>query len=460
MILRVFEMNIKRKSILKSDLLRFLFVLILSSSSLPGISQNILGLGDALQIALANNYNIIIAEKNVEIAQNNFNKGEAGFYPSITFNLNSINSLTDQNDPSSFLQGLYSSNRLTPNVDLKWVLFDGLRIRANYEQLMKLAELSEGNQIVVLQNTVQAVMLAYYNVLLQKEQLKTNRDVLALSSDRFVYFQNRKDLGAAVTFDLVQAKNAMLNDSTIVISQRLNLQKAVRQLNRLMVVEVESTWQFTDSLNVDPAPYNYEILKSLMLASNANLRVQFVNQELKNVALKQSKSGQYPSLVFNPGVNYTYNHFDGTLPSGDKRVTDGTSTNYYANFTLNFNLYNGGKTRRAIKNARIDLEVAQISTQDLEITLLQELGDQFNTWQAMIEILMIANENLVSAELNMDIATEKYKNGNITSFNFRDVQRTYSVVALTKLQAEFNVIAAQTDLLRLSGGILSNSTEE
>lgn len=457
--LRIFEMKFNKNVVMRSIWFRLSIVFIFSSISLSVNSQNALSLGDALKLALANNYNIIIAEKNVEIAQNNYNKGEAGFYPSITFNLNSINSLTDQNDPSSFLQGLYSSNRLTPNVDLKWVLFDGLKIRANYEQLMKLAELSEGNQIVVLQNTVQAVMLAYYDVLLQKEQLKTNRNVLKLSSDRFVYFQNRKELGAAVTFDLVQAKNAMLNDSTIVISQRLNLQKAVRQLNRLMVVETESTWQFMDSLNVVPAPYNYEILKSLMLASNANLRVQFVDQELKSVALKQSKSGQYPSLVFNPGVNYSYNHFDGTLPSGDKRVTDGTSTNYYANFTLNFNLYNGGKTRRAIKNARIDLEIAQISTQDLEISLLQELGDQYNTWQAMIEILRIAEENLLSAELNMEIATEKYKNGNITSFNFRDVQRTYSVVALTKLQAEFNVIAAQTDLLRLSGGILSNTEE-
>ena len=459
MIPRVLEMKFNKSIVMRSFWLRLSIVFIFSSISLSVNSQNALSLGDALKLALANNYNIIIAEKNIEIAQINYNKGEAGFYPSITFNLNSINTLTDQNDPSSFLQGLYSSNRLTPNVDLKWVLFDGLSIRANYEQLMKLAELSEGNQIVVLQNTVQAVMLAYYNVLLQKEQLKTNRNVLALSSDRFVYFQNRKDMGVAVTFDLVQAKNAMLNDSTIVISQRLNLQKAVRQLNRLMVVETEINWQFIDSLNAVPAPYNYEILKSMMFASNANLRVQFVNQELKSVALKQSKSGQYPSLVFNPGVNYTYNHFDGTLPSGDKRVTDGTSTNYYANFTLNFNLYNGGKTRRAIKNARIDLEIAQISTQDLEISLLQELGDQYNTWQAMIEILKIAEENLLSAELNMDIATEKYKNGNITSFNFRDVQRTYSVVALTKLQAEFNVIAAQTDLLRLSGGILSNTGE-
>lgn len=455
-------MNSKMKFnviVMKRFWLKSVLFLILLSISLSGFSQNILGLGDALQLALANNFNVLIAEKNVEIAKNNYSKGEAGYYPSVTFNINNSNSLTDQNDPSSFVQGLFTSVRVTPNIDLKWVLFEGFRIRANYDQLRKLSDLSEGNEIVILQSTVQGVILAYNNILLQKERLKTNRNVLKLSSDRFAYFQNRKELGAAVTFDLVQAKNAMLNDSTIVISQRLELQKAVRQLNRLMVVDLEITWQFTDSLSAIPAPYDYETLKLSMMASNANLKVQFVNQELKNIALKQSKSGQYPSLVFNPGANYTYSHFDGTLPSGDAVITDGTTTNFYANLSLSFNLYNGGKTRRAIKNARVDLEIAQLSTYDLEASLLKELGDQFNNWQAMIEILKIAQENLVSAELNMEIATEKYKNGSITSFNFRDVQQTYLIVALTKLQAEYNVIAAQTDLLRLSGGILSNNEE-
>jgi outer membrane protein TolC len=458
MILRIFKLKFN-DIVMNKIWIKSLVILILSSLSFSAFSQNPISLGDAIQLALANNYNIIIAGKNVEIAKNNYNRGEAGYYPAISFNVNNTNSLTDQNDPSSFVQGFFISNRVTPNVDVKWVLFDGLRIRANYEQLRKLSELSEGNEIVILQSTVQGVILAYNNVLLQEEKLKTNRVVLKLSGDRFAYFQNRKELGTAVTFDLLQAKNAMLNDSTIVISQRLELQRSVRQLNRLMVVDLEETWQFTDSLVAIPAPYNYETLKSSMLASNANLRVQFVNQELKSVALKQSKSGRYPSIIFNPGANYTFSHFDGTLPSGDAVRTDGTTTNFYANLALNFNLYNGGKTRRAIRNARISVEIAELSTDDLEATLLQELGDQFNRWQAMIEILMIANENLVSAELNMDIATEKYRNGNINSFNFRDVQKTYAVVALTKLQAEFNVIAAQTDLLRLSGGILSITGE-
>ena len=409
---------------------------------------------------MAKNYQILIAEKNSDIAKNNYTRGEAGFYPQITFNFNNTNSFTNQNDPSSFVQGLVQSDRFTPNIDLRWVLFDGLRVQANYQQLQRLSELSEGNEIVILQSTVVAVILAYNSILLNKENLKTNRNVLKLSIDRFHYFENKKALGAAVTFDLVQAKNAMLNDSTIVVSQRLQLRKSVRQLNRLMAIDLDNSWFFTDTLVANPAPFNLSILKESMLSSNANLKVQYVNQQLKEIGIRQQKAGQYPSIFINTGANYTYNHFSGTLPRGGESVkvtTNGTTTNYYGNLTLNFNLYNGGKVRRAIKNARIDLEIASLGTDELKLSLTQELDDQFDTWKAMLEILKLARENLESAKLNIEIATEKYRNGSITSFDFRNVQKTYSLVALTKEQAEFNVIAAQTELLRLSGNILRNT---
>lgn len=432
----------------------FILLLLLFLSVNTISSQASLSVGDAIELALSNNFQILIADKNVEIANNNFNRGEAGFFPQITFGLNNTNTFVDNNDPSAFINGLYWSTRVTPTLDIQWVLFDGLRIQANFEQLGKLSELSEGNEIVILQGTVQGVILAYYNILLQKERLESNREVLRLSKDRYDYFETKKNLGAAVTFDLVQAKNAMLTDSTTVISRRLDFNKSVRELNRLMVIDIETQWTFVDSLVAQPAPYEYELLKESMFSSNANLRVQYVNQELKGISLKQSKAGLYPSLVFNPGVNYTYSHFDGTRTEVGTGKTDGYSGTFYANFAINYNIYNGGKVRRTIKNARVDIEIAQLTTEDLKLSLEVELANQFNTWQVMMEALLIARENLRSAELNIQIATEKYKNGSITSFEFRDVQKTYLLVSITKLQAEYNVIASQTDLLRLSGNIM------
>ena len=44
---------------------------------------------------------------------------------------------------------------------------------------------------------------------------------------------------------------------------------------------------------------------------------------------------------------------------------------------------------------------------------------------------------------------------NINSFNFRDVQIIYLRAAVDKYRAIFNLIDMQTELLRLSGGIIS-----
>ncbi len=62
-----------------------------------------------------------------------------------------------------------------------------------------------------------------------------------------------------------------------------------------------------------------------------------------------------------------------------------------------------------------------------------------------------------SAELNMQIATEKYRSGTINSFNFRDVQLIYLNIAHRKLNAIYDIIDTHTELLRLTGGIVTEN---
>jgi len=51
-----------------------------------------LTLKDAVEIALKNNYNIVLAKNNQAIAQNNFTLGNAGFLPSVSGTLTQSNS--------------------------------------------------------------------------------------------------------------------------------------------------------------------------------------------------------------------------------------------------------------------------------------------------------------------------------------------------------------------------------
>ena len=73
---------------------------------------------------------------------------------------------------------------------------------------------------------------------------------------------------------------------------------------------------------------------------------------------------------------------------------------------------------------------------------------------ARVSILKLTNESLDAAELNLKIATEKYKGGSISFFEFRDIQLSYLNTAVTQLNAVYNGVNAHTGLSRLTGGII------
>ena len=59
-----------------------------------------------------------------------------------------------------------------------------------------------------------------------------------------------------------------------------------------------------------------------------------------------------------------------------------------------------------------------------------------------------------AARINLQLSTERYENGSINSFNFRDVQQIYAKAALRYHNATFSVIESYYALLRLTGGIV------
>lgn len=78
----------------------------------------------------------------------------------------------------------------------------------------------------------------------------------------------------------------------------------------------------------------------------------------------------------------------------------------------------------------------------------------FSSYQVHKAVLSLANEQEASAKLNLDLSADKLKNGSINSFNYRDVQIMYMNAAIAKFRAIYNVAQSNTDLLRITGGII------
>lgn len=418
-------------------------------------AQQPLSLVNAIAKGLENNFSIRIAEQQYNISAVTNAQGTVGRWPAITLGLNNLNRY--DNTPSfdtttfNYTRGDQYSNTLTPYVNVKWLVFDGLAVTMNKQKLDLLEQYAAGYSTIVIENTLQAIILGYYNALLEKERLNILLEVKNLSGDRYAYELMRKELGKSVTFDVLQAKNSFLSDSTNYLLQELNVKNAMLRLNLLLGEPPSVQFSLTDSFRVDIQSYNLTTLMSTMLANNSNLVNQYVNQKILKKEVQLAKNDMWPTLSLNAGTDFTQGWYDWEKHDANTYLFD-----YYANFSLSFNLFNGGNTRRTIETARISEEIGNIGIQQLKQTLENLLVNQFELYQIRQQLLGVAEVNLESAILNLELATEKYRNGTINSFNFRDVQLIFLNAASKKLNAIYDLIDSQTELLRLTGGIISD----
>ena len=184
--------------------IQILFILIFAFVSVN--AQQPLSLTDAISRALENNYDIQIVKENQRISEITNNWGTAGRYPYINLSAGDDNSF-NLNELENF-----TSNRFSAGASLSWTLFDGYSVRINKQRFDELEQLSKQNTAIMVEGTIQSVILAYYNVLLQKEKLETFKEVMALSEARFKQAEDRKKFGTFVTYDVLQAQNAYLSD--------------------------------------------------------------------------------------------------------------------------------------------------------------------------------------------------------------------------------------------------------
>lgn len=407
-------------------------------------AQQNITLQQAIEIALGNNYDIKVVKQNQRISEIRNNWGTAGRYPYINLSGGADNS-ANVNENENFV-----TNRFSAGASVNWTIFDGFSVRINKQRFEELEELSKQNTAIMVEGTIQSVVLAYFDALLQKEKLNTYKEIMSLSEDRFKQAESRKEYGAAVTYEVLQAQNAYLSDRTGYLLQEVNYKNRMRDLAYLMADNSNGNYNLTDDFEAAPVEYILADLQAQMTANNKSLQNQYINQRLLENAVAAAKSNFSPALDFRGGTtaNSTRNKF------ADRDQTWNNSVNFYGNFTLSYNLFSGGNRKRAKQIAEIEEETGLVKIDDMTHDLNNTLSKLFEFYTVRKELLDIADENLKAAKLNLQISQEKFEAGAINSFNFRDVQTIYLNASQRRLEAIYYFIDAQTSMLRLAGVIV------
>jgi len=441
------EKFMKKKYILLSF---FLFTAIFKA-----YPQQALSLSDAIQTTLTNNYGIQIEYKKVNISQNNNNWGQAGALPTIQLTLNQNNSRRyNSGSPISVIQtdtSFYSAD-VNPAVNLNWTLFNGFQVRMEKRKLEQLQKETEGNASIVISNTIQSVILGYYQAVLQKERLEVLRKNLTLSRDKYEYLKLKRSLGSSATSELLLEEGNYLNDSTNVLNQEMAYRNAIRNLNFILGVEETNTpQQLGDNLEFEDEEFNLDALSAKMQNDNIDLRKTYISQEILKQQVSLNRGQKYPTLSLEASQFVNQSNMYRLDTPGSIATLNSTTA---VNFKLSFNLFNGGKIKRVIKNSLLQEEIGKIGISQLKNSLNKDLHSSYDLYNNRRNLHGIARRKREVADLNLSINEDKFKNGSINSFDYRSIQLNALLAEFEDLQTIYNLIEAKVSLMRLTGGII------
>ncbi len=436
-----------------------ILLVLLATTGLEAQEKSIT-LSEAIEIGLDNNFQIRIAKKQVEVAKNNNTWKNTGRYPTVDFNLGFGNRFNWSNNPASFNPRISTFNSgLTPSIDGQWVLFDGFKYKINKKRLEELEYQTQSNVGLAIENNIRAIMVAYYQAVIQKKQLETLEEVLNLSKERIQYQQVRQEFGQAGKFEILQSSDAFLNDSTTLLIQKNTYENTLLNLKLSMGIDdMNITYEPKDKLDEDFVRYQFSDLEKKMFSKNKNLKQLYISQQLSKINTELLKADRSPVVGLGTGVALGGT---GYWQSGSNPITNelygadfSSNFNYYLNLNLTYNLFDAGARRRNVENAKIEEEIADLNIQDLKQGLSSQLRLTLDNYNNQIDLLRLTEKLIANARENMGISEARFRAGQISSFDYRTVQLAYVNASQARLNALYNLKNTEIELIRLTGGLV------
>jgi len=419
--------------------------------TLTAVSQSDLTIAQAVAKALENNFQIKLVEANTEVSAMQNTWANAGIIPTFDINASNASNLSNTNNPASFFPGKVFSDNLNVSLDMNWTIFNGFGIRINKQRFEQLEEQTKGNGIVVIENTIYDVIVAYYTAVVQERKLGIVRELLEYSKDKLDYFQYKNELGTATSFDLLEFENQVLTDSSNILLQEQSLKNAKRNLNLVMSEGIEANYKLIDELTFKPPTLTFGQIQESMIANNQNLKNQYFNLQLQDLNIAAQKSAYYPIVSLNLGVRPSVGYFQ---LLGDQGFSANTSsTNYYGTISARYTLFNGWNRKRNVQISEIQYRIADIQTEELKLNLTHQLRGLFELFQTQSKIENMTLSRVKNSRKLWELGKEKYDLGLINVFNLNDIKMAYQQSILSYYDRLFDLLKTNYDLLRLTGKI-------
>ena len=409
-------------------------------------AQQVLTANDAVGIALKNSYDILVAANDAAIDKANNTPGNAGMLPNIA--ITGSDNVSINNTKQTYFNNTEASstnarsNSFNANIELNWTLFDGGKMFVTKQKLQEIDALGEIQYKERVLQTVSDVILAYYNVVKQRQQLISINEVINYNMERVKILQTSFNAGNTAKTNLLQAQidlNVFHENS---IEQKRVISDTKKTLNQLLSRDINTEYEVTDTIETSYIPNTQDLIQKLY-ANNISILSLQKQVDVAKLSLKETNALLLPRLNFNAGYNYLRsNNTVGNLKTNN-------SFGPQVGGTLSIPLYQGGNVSRQIKVSTIQLKTTEYDLENAKLALNTQLVNALTDFEAQKNLLTIEKNNHALAKENLEISIQRLRLGETTTLETKLAQESYQDSLTRLLNFEYNLKVAETMLKQL-----------
>ncbi|MDJ0646035.1 MAG: TolC family protein [Flavobacteriaceae bacterium] len=416
--------------------------------------QTLLTKKEAVEQALVNNYGIKIAENNKEIAKNNKGILNSGYLPTVTGNAGFTYNIDDTeanfaNGETTELSGA-ESDRTNASINLSYTLFDGLGRLYNYKSLKEQYNLSELQARETIENTLLQLFTVYFNVAQLTQSVALQQQSLTISKERFQRASYQFDYGQNTRLAVLNAEVDVNNDSINLLTIKQQLANAKRDLNVVLGKDEPPNFEVDTLVSFQVTPSKEELYE-LVKTDNVVLQQLEKNIAISDFQLKANKAGYLPTI----GLSGTYG-WNKNNNNAASFLASSINTGLSGTVSLSWNLFNGGRTRTQVQNAKINFETQELLKAQTELEVTTDFNNAWEDYQNKLFVFQTQIRNVITNTNNFERTEERFRLGQITSIEFRQAQINLINALNDRNLAKYQAKLAELLVLQLSGQLLNS----
>jgi len=431
-----------------------LFILLLIGAV---YGQEKLTLDQAIEQALQNNYAIRIARSDAQISRNNHSLGKAGLLPELAATAATTHSVS--NSKQTYVTGnvIDRTNAVSDAknlaVNLNWTLFDGLAMFTNYSKLREYRDLGEIETRMAVENTLNQVLSAYYDIVQQQQKYQFLQEAVAISEQRLKISEAKYGMGAESRFDLLNARVDLNQDRSGLFNQEVTLANAKTRLNELLGRASDVKFTAIDSIAFT-RPLKLAELRENLLKDNTSLIWAQKNYRVAELEVSSAWAPRFPSVGVSAGYTFARSESQSGIMHSNK------SHGYSYGLNASYTLFDGFNLHRNWQNARVAERSQELRLLETQNQLDADLTRLYQQYSTNVALIAMEFENVGVARENVKISMEKYRLGSISALQMRDIQLKYLDAESRLISAQYVAKTCEIELLKLSGALVKSHSRD